>query len=408
MKNIFDYLKQFGIIIEECTEKVDDNNEKYEKVPQNDKWNISALMQYLPGIVINGLEKNDIQKKIKKVLDGAYKVSITDGMHLAKSKVSKGAYRGSLLLDKNNQVAGQAELFPIDDTLKIAQTPRFFLSLFNAVSLFTGQYYMAEISNNLSAVERKTDQILNYLENKDRSKLWASNQLLNEIIGNYEYIVTNQILRESYYGQIIDIKKESLAKMCFFDLQIRTIIDGITNRTRDFEIRSQLEKIYEYCSQFWYTVYLYEKSVLCEISLGKIDNPDMLNNMRNDILGYIQKYKNAYAEYYNLILEIINNAKAYNLGKIPRIGVKSYNTIFGSILTIYDSIAQIENHVSDKKEQKKKHILELVNKKMEDIKDVSLLSSQLDKISMYQNRITNQLEILKIGDEIYLKFCKDD
>ena len=216
-KNIFDYLKEYGIDIEEIAEEtVDDLLKKgYTKIPDDAKESIDALLQYIPGLAADALGRKDAVNKTKKLLDGAYKVSITEGMHLVKSKATQGAYRGTLLSNATNQVAGQAEMFKIEDTLKIIQAPRYALCVFDAVSAITGQYYMAEINHKLSDIENKTDRILDYLENKTRGELWSSDQILNDVIKNIGYIKSNETQKVAYYQQVLSIKKDALAKIFY-------------------------------------------------------------------------------------------------------------------------------------------------------------------------------------------------
>ena len=46
--------------------------------------------------------------------DRVYHVTVLKGTHLARSKNTEGAYRGSLLDDETNQICGQAELVEVD------------------------------------------------------------------------------------------------------------------------------------------------------------------------------------------------------------------------------------------------------------------------------------------------------
>lgn len=46
--------------------------------------------------------------------DRVYRVTVPKGTHLARSKNTEGAYRGSLLDDETNQICGQAELVEVD------------------------------------------------------------------------------------------------------------------------------------------------------------------------------------------------------------------------------------------------------------------------------------------------------
>lgn len=409
-KTVFDYLKDYGIDVEKIIDdKVDDLLKKgYEKVPDEAKEAIDAMLQYIPGLAVEAIVSRDAISKSKKLLDGAFKVSITDGMHLAKSKASKNAFRGTLLANANNQIAGQAELFKIEDSLKLIQAPRYALCVFDAVSAVTGQYYMAEINHKLASIEDKTDRILGYLENNTRGELWSNDQILNEVIRNIDHIKTNEIQKTAYYQQVLSIKKDALAKMMLFDLQINSSKRKIDTKSKAEDIEKFTEIIAEYYPQYWFTIYLYAKSVFCEIALAEIDDPILLNNMKDEILNFVKKYRSAFDKDRVELSNIVKNAKALNLKKIPKLGIGNHmygqNNIFIALLQLYDVVAGAENLVADSKEAKKKSILKRINSEMEDLGDVEVLIDQTKRIENHLLKVSGPVEVVKIGDDVLIKY----
>lgn len=421
-KNFFDYLKENGIDIEAIAkEKAEDLLKKgYEKISDEAKDNINAFLQYIPGLATEALQKKDAIQKSKKMLEGAYKISITDGMHLAKSKATKGAYRGSLLTNTNNQVAGQAEIFKMEGAIDLIQAPKYALCFFDTVSLVTGQYYMAEINSRLTEIENKTDRILDYLENSLRGELWANDQILNEIIQNYDYIRTNELQRTSYYDQVLLIKKDALAKMKFFDLQLASSRKRVSLKSKAEDIERIIDLVAEYYPQYWYTIYLYAKSIYCEIALAQIIDPNVLVNMKNSILDCVDNYKRLFKKDKEDLTKIIENAKAYNLKKLPKLeyrggissglGYKSsgYLNILAALLAGYDAVATGESIVSDKKKERKEKALKKFYVEMEDFDDVSLLNDQALRIDEQINRVSEPIDIIQNGEEVYIRYTKND
>ena len=123
------------------------------------------LIQYVPGLVTEAVERADAIKNSKELMKDAYKVVSKNGMHLAKSKATEGAFRGTLLSDTTNKVSGQAELLKIDKNLQIANIPKYALCVFDVLSVVTGQYFLSEINKKLSNIEKQGDRILNFLAN---------------------------------------------------------------------------------------------------------------------------------------------------------------------------------------------------------------------------------------------------
>ena len=151
-KDFLDDFSKLGIGIERIeAENVDDLLEDgYEKTNNNVGANLDAFLQFIPKHVVNAINNDNVEK----VLEGAFKVKIKDGMHLAKSKATEGAFRGTLLSNANNQVAGQAEWLKIDPS-QLSPVPNIALGVFDALSIVVGQYYMAQINHKLSSIEKK-------------------------------------------------------------------------------------------------------------------------------------------------------------------------------------------------------------------------------------------------------------
>ena len=45
-------------------------------------------------------------------------------------------------------------------------------------------------------------------------------------------------------------------------------------------------------SQYWYSIYLYAKSVSCEVFLAEVDDPEYLRNIKDNITNHHKKYLN--------------------------------------------------------------------------------------------------------------------
>lgn len=410
--NMIECLNEYGIDIQ----KVDKISEKellengYKKVDDDSLDNIGALLQYIPGLAVDAFERVDAINKSKKLLDGAYKVSIKDGMHLAKSKATKGAYRATLLSNSTNQVAGQAELFKIENAFKLAQAPKYALCIFDAVSAVVGQYYMAEINHRLIALEKKTDKILGYLENTVRGELWADDKILNEIMRNADQIENNDLLRTAYLQQVLEIKKDSLAKMTLFDLEIAASRKGVNTASKEEELYNYIGMVEEYYPKYICTLNLFAKCLFCEIALARITDPVLLGSMKDELLHYVEKYNISIAKDREDLTKLIGNANAYNLKKLPKLGYRRYGfgnvSRVGTLLSLYEAAATVENAVADYKDVKKNNLIGKLNEDMDDFGDTAAYIEQANRIDEYKTILSNPIEILMVGDNAYIKNAK--
>ncbi len=413
-KTLLDFLKEYGINIEAIDNETEENlfQKGFEKIPNDFVESIDYLIQYIPGLATDAMRSREATKKAKKLLDGAYKVSITDGMHLAKSKATKDAFRGTLLSDSNNQIAGQAELLKIDDSMKLAKAPQYALSIFDALSAVTGQYYMAEINHKLFSIEDKTDRILGYLENSIKGELWANDQILNEVITNSNYIKSNENQKAAYYQQVLSIRKDSLAKMKLFELQIDRSMKRINSKAKSDDFDNLTNDFKKYYPQYWYTIYLYAKSIYCEIVLGEIDSPIIIEKKRAEVQNKINYYKAAFDKNCQEVVDAVKNAKTFNLRKLPTLGMinrgHSHSDPLLLLLQLYDAVATTENIISDSKESQKNMILRSFHIEMKTIGDVAVLNEQAGLIDEYMSKVCGPIELMKIGNDYYIRYGEDD
>lgn len=412
-KSILDYLKEYGIDIEEIAKEkaADFLKEGYHKVSGENKGRLNAFFEYIPALVTEAVERKDVANKSKVLLDGAYKVSITEGMHLAKSKAAKGAYRGSLLSDLNNQVAGQAELFKIGDSLNLIRAPKYALCLFDSISMITGQYYMAEINHRLAEIDNKVESILDYLKNKDKAELWANDQILDEVFQTYHLIKENTAQKEAYYQQVLSIKKQALAKMKQFNLQIKSSISRIHTKSKDKDIQDSIKVFSEYYPQYWFSIYLYAKSVFCEIALAEIDDPVLLEKMKTDIIKQIEDYKASFARDRDVLDKIIGNAKAYNSIKLPEIkpsmNYSGNGSAFDWIVGLYGTVAVSHNLNGERKATKQRTARKKLYEGINDCSDTSFLEEATKRIDDYKKRTNGPIDFIQYKNETYVKFLDE-
>lgn len=404
--DFFDVLREYGIEFDfdVTKDKLEDLfKEGYEKIPDEAKESIDSLLQYIPGLATEVVERKDAIIQSKKMLDGAYKVSITEGMHLAKSKATEGAYRGALLSNSTNQVSGQAELFKINEQLKLPQAPLYALSVFDTVSAVTGQYYMAEINHKLSSIENKTDRILSFLDNQIKGDLCSIDQTLNEIICNMDFILQNDTEKMSYLNEVISIKREVLSKINFFKRQIDESKENVEIKSKEKDLSEEIKKITTYFPEYWYAVYLYAKAVACEIVLAKVDDPQDLSRRKDNVLSQVENYREVLEDSKTYFTSVIKKSKAYNKKKLPILRTRSYGHP-EKLELIYNVVAELSHIYSDKRSQRGKETLQKFQSSMKECEDIKILDEQVIKIEEHINRLCNPVDIIQIDGETYIRY----
>lgn len=405
-KDFLDDFSKLGIGIERIeAESVDDLLEDgYEKINNNATTNLDALLQFIPKHLANAINNGNVEK----ILEGAYKVKIKDGMHLAKSKATEGAVRGALLSNANNQVAGQAEWLKIDPS-QLSPVPNIALGVFDALSIVVGQYYMAQINHKLSSIEKKADKILGYMKNDKKSELYANDMVLNDILKNITSIRNNSNLRSAYLQQVYEIKRLSYKNINFFE---RTIIDSrveVNKKSKGDEIEKHVNDLQDLYSQYWYSIYLYAKSVSCEVFLAEVDDPEYLRNIKDNITNHHKKYLNDFNKDMLSMSRLIDGSKQLNKSKIPvhlSDSNMSGNLYVALILGAADIGLQIYNNKAEKSAKKKTEIIGGIEV-WEDYRDTSVFQEYEKGFDSLIDRLSSPIDIVGVDGDYYIKFIDE-
>ena len=118
---------------------------------------ISALMQSVPLAAAAG------------TLSNTYSVTFPEGLPHTLTKLKQGGW-GSMLRGADGKIAGSASFYQMS-----AQAAM--LGAFTAMSVATGQYFMAQIHRELKMISLKMDKILEFLYGEKKAepeKTWRS------------------------------------------------------------------------------------------------------------------------------------------------------------------------------------------------------------------------------------------
>ena len=283
----------------------------YKKLNEDMAARASAIFQYVPANIALEAQKVMSDKNAEEMAKGAYKVLLKDGMHLAKSKNTPGAFRGSALDDATNKVAGQAEWVELKP-IKLSRTPQIVAGVFSAMSMVTSQYYLAEINKKMESLDKKIDNLKEFLLNEKRAQVWADNQVLDQIYSNLKYIMDNPFERQVVLTQVLSVKRDSLSNISFFDKQIHSKLKQVSPKAKRDEIEGTIKEILEYMPEYWNSLWAYEKAVLLEVVIAEMDAPEYLSNILDAISEYKSMYFNTLEDCRKELNTIIDNANSFN------------------------------------------------------------------------------------------------
>lgn len=248
----------------------------YIQLPERVYGTVSALFQYAPGQIAENIAREAGNKALQKVGQDAYRVITKDGMHLAKSKMTPGAVRGSLLSDATNQVSGNAEWIKLSTPQQISRASQYALGFFNAMSIVTGQYFYSSINSQYKAIDRDLKSIAEYLEADKESKILADEKILTDIYTSIDFIKLNEAEKQATLSQLLDIKRDALSNMRLYEREILNKTELLKNHSGN-ELIQDAEEVYKYFPLYLCTYGIYSHASFLEVVLSDITDEGHIN-----------------------------------------------------------------------------------------------------------------------------------
>lgn len=382
----------------------------YDRLPDSMAAKMSSVFQFAPQNVALKAQQVIADKNAQEMANGAYKLILKDGVHLAKSKNTLGAYRGALLSNETEQLAGQAEFLKLNP-IKMSTTPRIAASIFSVMSMVTSQYYLSDINNNIQHLNSKIEDVKSFLLDEKKAQIWANDQTLTHVFRNIRLIMDNPVERQTVMNQILMIKKDSLSDCCFFDMQIHKKLLRLNPKESKEELEAQIKEIMDYLPEYWRTVLIYEKATLMEIILAEMDDPEYLSSVRDVVLEYRNGYVRAYNDCHKKLYKLIEEAKCLNLNE--------WTAIFGLATTTaaiflpgkMKAIAAaggggiVANET--KKYIAKENLKDQLGEYLSLCRNMDPLDLVREKIGEYEEIMNSPLEFIQCGGSIYFRYLTD-
>jgi hypothetical protein len=240
---------------------------------------------------------------------GLYRVTVQNGGHLAKLK-DGSAYIGGVM-DKGNQVAGQARLNPlvVDPTY-----------LCMAIAL-------ANIDRKLSAIQETQQELLDFLIQKERSELKGDLNFLSDTMNNYKHNWNNEKFKTNNHIKVLDIRQAAEQKIDFFREQITSRIKKKSFIHVDKDVRKQMEKIQAEFKDYQLALYIYGFSSFLEVMLLENFAAPYLESVIKKIDDHAQNYRMLFT---NCCDQIESYAKSSVQSKLIK-GLANANLIAGVV-----------------------------------------------------------------------------
>ena len=212
------------------------------------------------------------------------------GIYYVNTKGSKmfstpEGYIGGLQNATGGVGGGQARLtqLPCDPTM-----------LFMAAALM-------RIEKKLDTIQETQEEILEFLQEKERSVLQGNLNVLNDVMTNFKFNWNNSTYKTNKHILVQQIKKEAEASIVLYRDQIAKKLKKRSLFHSDLAVNEMLKKIQIQFKDYRMALYLYSYSTFLEVMLLGNFGENYLDSIERRISEYSFQYRSLYTDCYSLM-----------------------------------------------------------------------------------------------------------
>lgn len=383
----------------------------YRKMSLAEVQYIEPLFQLAPQLIVDKINSDAVKNAFKAATENSYKCLLDPSMHLATTKGTTDVFIGTGLDNATNKVKGQARWIKQDTMLSVSNAPQIALNAFNALSVVTGQYFMAQVNANLLEIKDGINEIKQYFEADRQSKLETVLQELYEIIDHISFITNDPKRVHTTLIQIDDIRKVAKTDINFYKKQIENIINITSYSDKETVIKNNIETLRKYMVQYRYAVNVYNLAHSVKIYFNNITDIEELSLYRNEISDIVNQYiivfdkTNKWAEDYLDKAKILNNEsktqKALAWGSGIVVGKR------GNYILANQSVTLVNNLFNNRRKKKKEAYILSDKKYQNQMNDMDYVNSSISAMDRYIDMVCKKAEVVTIDGEFYLKYIEE-
>lgn len=269
------------------------NEHKFTKLEltQEQKMQISGLMNQLPAL----LNVNSISKAVR--------LTFPKGVQGSLMALKRGGY-STTLVDKTGKIVGTASLnYPTFQTAA--------LGAFTAMSVVSGQYFLAQINNKLGEMSSKLDEILEFLYSDKRAELLSEVNFIHFAYENYKSVMEHSEQRIATLVNLQSAKKVAMKNIEFYLSDLKSAIDNMYKKKSAMDkknswIAKKMIRTQE-CLEF--SLQLYAMSNILEVYYSENFDPKYTRFVEDEATKYIGTCANNSHIYFGRLQQLLAGAK---------------------------------------------------------------------------------------------------
>lgn len=160
---------------------------------------------------------------------------------------------------------------------------------------------LMNIEKKLDAIQETQEEILEFLEEKERAVLQGNLNVLGDVMSNFKYNWDNDTYKTNKHILVQQIKKEAEASIILYRDQITKKLKKRSLIHSDQEVKGTVKKLQAQFKDYQLALYLYSYSTFLEVMLLGNFSEGYLDSVEQRISEYSFQYRSLYTECYSLI-----------------------------------------------------------------------------------------------------------
>ena len=211
-------------------------------------------------------------------LSQSYVLSFPEGVQGTLMRLKRGGYSTTLQNPETGQIVGTAAL---EQTAIQAAC----LGAFTAMSIASGQYFLAEINGKLNMMRLSLDKILEFLYGDKRAELLSEISFIRFAYENYGSIMEHEQQRLSTIVSLQSARKVAMKDIEFY---LADLVSTVTAKVQT-DILETVEKATQIKDSLELSTQLYVMSELLEVFYSENYDDGFLRYIEEEATAYINK-----------------------------------------------------------------------------------------------------------------------
>ncbi len=239
------------------------------------KMHLSAAYQHFPSMAAAG------------TMAQAYIVRFPEGLPHTLTALKQGGF-GSMIQGKQGFV-GSASFFPVTGQA-------LFLGTFTAMSVASGQYFLAKINSQLEVVHRGIGEILDFLYGNKKAELMSEISFTKYAFENYASIMAHEAQRAATITSLQSAKKLAMNDIEFYIQDLSSTVES-----SEKDLKKVLDKTEQIRDSLRLSLELYTMSSLMEVYYAQNFDATYLKYLQQEMERYIEKCETRMLGSFNLL-----------------------------------------------------------------------------------------------------------